>query len=79
MSGYRNIPAITKIIDSVEDNNQDIFEMYDLLNEPYSEEFFNKFTKRNVMHKLTYKLDLKKETDDGKLTLYGYLYNKTFN
>ena len=31
------------------------------------------------MHKLTYKLDLKKETDDGKLTLYGYLYNKTFN
>lgn len=79
MSGYRNIPAITKIIDSVEDNNQDIFEMYGLLNEPYSEELFNKFTKRNVMHKLTYKLDLKKETDDGKLTLYGYLYNKTFN
>ena len=78
MSGYRHIPAITKIIDTVENNNEDIFEMYKSLNEPYSEELLSKFTKRNVMHKLTYKIDLKKITDDGKLTLYGYLLKDVY-
>lgn len=76
MSGYRHIPKITSVIDSVENNNEDIFEMYKSLNEAYSDELLQKFTKRNVMHKLTYKIDLKKVTDDGKLTLYGYLLKK---
>ena len=79
MAGYRHIPEIKKIIDTVENNNEDIFEMYGKLNLPYSDELLDKFTKRNVMHKLTYKIDLTKETSDGDLTLYGYLYNKTFN
>lgn len=78
MSGYRNIPAITEIIDTVENNNEDIFEMYKYLNEPYSEELLKKFTDKNVMHKLTYKMDLKKTTVDGQITLYGYLLNKVY-
>lgn len=79
MTGYRHIPEITSIIDTVENNNEDIFEMYKSLNEPYSEELLRRFTDKNVMHKLTYKMDLIKTTDDGKLTLYGYLFNEVYN
>ena len=78
MSGYKHIPAINKIIDTVENNNEDIFEMYKSLNKPYSDELLKRFTDKNVMHKLTYKMDLKKKTDDGKLTLYGYLLNEVY-
>lgn len=31
------------------------------------------------MHKLTYKMELKKKTDDGKLTLYGHLLNEVYS
>ena len=79
MSGYKHIPAITKIIDTVENNNEDIFELYKYLNEPYSDKLLKRFTDKNVMHKLTYKMELKKKTDDGKLTLYGHLLNEVYS
>lgn len=78
LSGYRHVPAIKKIIDSVSDNNEDIFEMYQVLNRPYSADMYEKLIKRNVMHKLTYKMDLAKETADGELTLYGFLCKEVF-
>jgi hypothetical protein len=74
-TGYRKIPAIRSIIDTVPDNNEDIFELYQALNEPYSEELYRRKTQRNVMHKLTYKMDLHKQTEDGQLSLYGWLLN----
>ena len=74
LSGYRHIPEIRQIIDSVPDNNEDIFEMYKVLNEPYTDTLWRNLTKRNVMHKLTYKMDLRKRTEDGRLTVYGYLH-----
>ena len=77
-TGYQYVPAIRNIIDTVPDNNEDIFEMYQVLNKPYSQELLSTLTDRNVMHKLTYKMDLKKTTDDGALTLYGYLWNSVF-
>ncbi len=72
-TGYTYIPEIRQIIDAVPDNNEDIFEMYKVLNQPYSTELYEKLTRRNVMHKLTYKMDLQKQTPDGQLTLYGWL------
>lgn len=78
MAGYMNVPKIKEIIDTVEDNNEDIFELYQKLNEPYSKELFESFTQRNVMHKLTYKMELKKETDNGEMTLYGYLLKSVY-
>ncbi len=77
-TGYQFVPAIKQIIDTIPDNNEDIFEMYQVLNQPYSDELLAKLTKRNVMHKLTYKMDLQKTTKDGKMTLYGYLWNSVF-
>lgn len=73
-SGFKAVPAIHDVIDAVPDNNEDIFEMYQVLNQPYSEELWERLTKRNVMHKLTYKMQLCKETADGKKTLYGHLW-----
>lgn len=77
-TGFKSVPAIHSIIDAVPDNNEDIFEMYQVLNQPYSPELLEQLTKRNVMHKLTYKMDLQKQTADGQLTLYGYLWNWVF-
>lgn len=74
LTGFRHVPAIHEIIDTVPDNNEDIFAMYGKLNRPYTEELYRELTKRNVMHKLTYKMDLQKQTENGELTLYGYLW-----
>ncbi len=77
-SGFKAVPAIHGIIDSVPDNNEDIFAMYQVLNQPYSPELLEKLTRRNVMHKLTYKMDLTKVTPEGEQTLYGYLWEQVF-
>jgi hypothetical protein len=77
-SGFKSVPAIHDTIDAVPDNNEDIFELYRVLNQPYSPELLARLTKRNVMHKLTYKMDLHKETATGELTLYGYLWEQVF-
>ena len=76
-TGFRKVPAIHDTINAVPDNNQDIFEMYGKLNRPYTPELLAELTKRNVMHKLTYKMDLLKETPEGQQTLYGYLLSHT--
>lgn len=77
-SGFKGVKAIHGVIDAVPDNNEDIFEMYQVLNQPYTPALLEKLTRRNVMHKLTYKMDLHKQTEDGRLTLYGFLWNEVF-
>ena len=78
LSAYKHIPAAAEIINSVPDNNEDIFELYTVLNQPYTEELYRKLTRRNVMHKLTYKMDLQKVTADNRITLYGYLLKMVY-
>ena len=77
-TGFRQIPVIHRMIDDVPDNNEDIFEMYQVLNQPYTEELYQRVIRRNVMHKLTYKMELSKRTPAGELTLYGYLWEQVF-
>lgn len=78
MSGYKHVSAIKDLINQIPNNNEDIFEMYQVLNKPYTKELYDKLTKRNVMHKLTYKMDLQKVTEDGQVTLYGYLLKMVY-
>lgn len=73
LAAYHNIPVVQQMIDSVPDNNVDVFEMYKVLHLPYSDELFSNLTKTTVMHKLTYKIDLYKKTESGDDTLYGKL------
>lgn len=75
LSAYKKIPFFQKVIDSVPDNNVDIFEMYKVLHLPYNKELINALTKRTNLHKLTYKIDLRKTTEQGSMTLYQYLLN----
>lgn len=77
-SGFKAVLAIHDMIDAVPDNNEDIFAMYEVLNQPYTPELYAQLTRRNVMHKLTYKMDLTKTTPDGAPTLYGYLWAQVF-
>ena len=76
--GYKNFQQILEFIDDVPDNNQDIFEMYQVLDKPYSKELYERLTKQNIIHKLTYKIDLKKETADGQETLYAHLLREVY-
>ena len=76
--GYKNFQRIRELIDDVPDNNQDIFEMYQVLDKPYSKELYERLTKQNIIHKLTYKIDLKKETADGQETLYAHLLREVY-
>ena len=66
------------MIDDVPDNNLDIFEMYQVLDKPYTTELYEHLIKRNIIHKLTYKIDLKKETADGQETLYAHLLREVY-
>ena len=66
------------MIDDVPDNNLDIFEMYQVLDKPYTTELYEHLTRRNIIHKLTYKIDLKKETADGQETLYAHLLREVY-
>ena len=76
--GYKNFQQIRELIDDVPDNNQDIFEMYQVLDKPYSKELYERLTRQNIIHKLTYKIDLKKETADGQETLYAHLLREVY-
>ena len=73
LAAYKRIPFFRESIDSVPDNDIDMFEMYKVLNFPYSEELMNFLTRRTNLHKLTYKIDLKKITEDGDKTIYSHL------
>ncbi len=79
LSAYKMIPYVREVIDSIQDNNTDVFEMYTHFNEPYSDELYKKLTKTTKMHKLTNKDDFIEYTADGKLTLYGFIKNKELN
>ena len=76
--GYKNFKQIRELIDDVPDNNLDIFEMYQVLDKPYTTELYERLTKWNIIHKLTYKIDLKKETADGQETLYAHLLREVY-
>ena len=73
LAGYQSVSEIRNQIDNVPDNNPDIFEMYKVLNEPYTPALFEQLTKNTNFHKLTYKMELKPYTENGELSLYGFL------
>ena len=79
LAAYYSLDSVKSIIDSLPDNNEDVFEMYRVLHYPYTDELWDKLTYRTVMHKLTYKIYLVKKTVDGEKTLYQYLLDTVDN
>lgn len=77
LSLYKSKDSVKNIIDSMENNNEDVFEMYKHLNDIYSLELWDKLNKTTSMHKLTYKISLYKQIN-GYKTLYGHLVENIF-
>lgn len=73
LAGYKRVPAIREQIDNLPDNNPDVFEMYKVLNHPYTPGLYESLTRETNLHKLTYKMDLAKTTAAGEPTLYAHL------
>ena len=76
LAGYKGVPAIKALVDAVPNNNIHVFDMYKVLHLPYTDELYENLTKDNNLHKLTYKIDLVKETAGGQETLYGRLLKR---
>ena len=66
---YRNIEEVKDNIDSVRNNNKNIFNVREKLNEIVSAEQFKDLMHSNQIHKLTYK----REFDDNPQTVYNRL------
>ncbi len=79
LEGYRHFPQIRDLVDAVPNNNTGVFDMYQVLNQPYTPELYASLTQDNRIHKLTYKMDLQKQTADGQDTLYGFLLKDVYS
>ncbi len=75
MSAYNGIPYIKEIIDTVPPNNEQLWQLSKLLEQPYNEAEFKEIFANQYFNKLARTLTPKKEID-GKLTYYGYLCKK---
>jgi hypothetical protein len=69
--GYKKIPAIKKLIDSVPKNNENINELRRRFEEPYDEKSYRELLDSAAFFKLTYKTEFRTEID-GKKTVYGH-------
>ena len=70
---YTQIDAIKKEIDSIPVNNKQIRLLNDHINERYSTELLENILRSNDVHLINRHLDYNQYTDDGELTVFGYL------
>ncbi|VYT31220.1 Capsular polysaccharide synthesis protein [uncultured Blautia sp.] len=73
ITAYNGIPWIKNMIDSLQPNNENIWDLWNVINEKYDEEVYQKICKNNIFHKLSYKGDLQIQTVDGFQSMYGHL------
>lgn len=76
MVGYKNIPEMKNLIDSVPYNNEYVWGMIRELDNLYDERKYDQITQQNYLHKLSYQKEWKKVNSEGNLTTYGYLTEK---
>jgi len=73
LTAYNNFDDIRKNIDDISCNNENMWELTKVINDGYDEKLYRDITDDTIFFKLTYKMELKKQTDDGKPTFYAYL------
>ena len=71
-AGYCGVPEIKRLIDAVPANNEQIWSMAKVLNDPYEPAKFDELMSANDFYKLSYKGRLEEKTDE-KLTIYGHI------
>lgn len=70
---YRYIPTVKNQIDDIEIRNKDMYLLCQMISDKFDEKKYNELIKNNDVHKLSYKVNLNKKTDDNKKTYYGKL------
>lgn len=69
---YDNVDIIRKQIDDVKVSNENLYDLYRVIDDPYNEEIWNFYCENTGFFKLTQKREYI-EYVDGKITFYGYL------
>ena len=74
---YENIPWVKNMIESVPPNNQGVYNLFEHMNDLFSELLLNKLAE-NVFNKLSYKTEYKSEIN-GSPTIYTKLMERELN
>ena len=70
--GYDHIPSIRKAIDAYSVSNEELYNLYPVMDKPFDQALWNKFTSTTGAFKVTQHQSYQ-EYVDGKQTYYGYI------
>lgn len=70
--GYDNVPSIRKAIDAYSASNEELYNLYLVMDKPFDQNLWAKFTSKTGAFKVTQKR-FYREFVDGKQTFYGHL------
>lgn len=75
---YNHIDFIKELIDYVPENNLRRDDLQNMFDDKYNEDMFKQLMneKNTYIHKLSWRMNFKETTDDGKQTFYGYFINE---
>ena len=76
MTGYSHLPMIKEVIDQVEPNNENMWLMANVLNDPYDDSFYAELMRKNGFYKLSYKGNYVETLHNGNKTIYGFIVGK---
>lgn len=72
-AAYRLIPAVRQEIDGVPVNNERVFDLFDMRNEPYLPKRVEPVLRANCLHKFSYKYEYLDFCPDGRMTVWKWM------
>lgn len=73
MIAYKNFERVKEMLDNVEPNLHDGCLMLNEINSPYTQDKWQQILDNTLLHKLTYRWEVKEETLDMQKTIYKHL------
>ena len=73
---YDHLPAVRIMIDENDFYLPEIYNLSNILNQPFNADKFDTICKETCFHKLSWKRRYPTEIEDGNQSFYGYLFNK---
>lgn len=75
---YQNNPSFHMIVDNLPKMDHNTYMLQRTINYPYNEETLKRLYSEGQIYILTYREQYERQTLDGHLTFYGYLYDQYF-
>lgn len=75
---YQNDISFRNIVDHLEKQNRFTYELGKYINEPFNDSILKDLFSQKDVYTLSYRQQYQKQTAEGLLTCYGYLYNQYF-